>query len=687
MIRSAIASPITRIFRFFLCMLLLGALLAVLSACGGNAGGISCIDGKYYDESIDSDQPIPDAEVTLDIIARHEYEEYFNDLNQEKQRQTVIDKYLSYHLPAGDSTDALLKQLSAIGLYSIDLPTDAQLGYEQIDGFLGEASTVLSLADLFANALEDDQGFGDFVEEVSEKCDVADTAMQISKACLLIADLSNNDISNKEEYCTDLIDALSFITSYVPVFDEYFGESLSVVKEGVKIVIKNDTIHQNTLEAYGREIGRTSFFSRVTNRANFAFIVDATKWKESMAPTISDIFLRSSEFADMDSTDLRYLREYLLFRIPYEMQNPDKRGPETPVQPSKPVCSPHSWKYTDDPKATCEESGIQTATCTKCGYQQTTELKPLGHDYTSVVTAPTCAQNGFTTHTCTRCGDTYIDDRLEKLPHSYEDTVIAPTFETEGCTLHTCTACGFSYSDAFVAPLRLPDLSQGSAWYGYEIAPPFYPQRFDITVDHMTVTEISGSLESSVMYETRHQTSFTGTGTLSGGIIEYAVTFETPADFDFGIICDTITLYYDIAAERFTFQGCYNVSLERVPQETPPTLAENTTWSGLGEDPYYNSLHKDGHLFVLQVTEMNTLEIRGTFTLSYDGQVDHQSEFVGRGFKDGDIIYYEVMLLTPRTENVIIEITVDALCLEYHCETDSFDLDGFYSAELTRQPE
>lgn len=680
--RSNSTSPIIRIFRLLLCVLLLGAIAVSLAACGGNTGGISHKDGQYYDEN---DQPISNEEVTLDIIARYEYGKNFNDLNQETQRQTVIDKYLSYHLPAGDSTDELLKQLSAMKLYSIDLPTDAQLGHEQIDGFLGEASTVLSLADFFASALDDDQGFGDFVEEVSEKCDVADTAMQISKACLLIADLSNNDISNKEEYCTDLIDALSFITSYVPVFNEYFGESLAVVKEGVKIVIKNDTIHQNTLEAYGREIGRTSFFSRVTDRANFSFIVDATKWKESMAPTISDIFLRSSEFADMDSTDLRYLREYLLFRISYEMQNPDQRGPEIPAQPSKPVCTPHSWKYTNDTKATCEESGIQTATCSKCGYQQTTELKPLGHDYTSVVTAPTCDQNGFTTYTCSRCDDTYIGDQIEKLPHTFEDAVIDPTFETEGYTLHTCTACGTSYSDAFVAPLQLPELSQGNAWYGYEISPPLHPKRFDVTVNQMTATEISGSLEASVLYETRHQTSFTGTGTLNGGIIEYEVTFETPADFDFGIVFDTITLYYDIAAERFTFEGCYNASLDRVPREVPPTLAENATWSGLGEDPYYSHICNEDHQFVLNISKMNEMEISGHFTLSYNGNVDHDSDFIGRGFKDGDTIYYEVKLLTPRVEDVIITITVETFTLYYDCTSDTFVLGGFYDANLNRQ--
>jgi len=107
--------------------------------------------------------------------------------------------------------------------------------------------------------------------------------------------------------------------------------------------------------------------------------------------------------------------------------------------------------------------------CILCGFV----LSPmLGHDYTTVVTAPTCTENGFTTYTCTRCEYTYDGDIVEaeghrpgdpadcyseqrcvlcgtvladKLGHDYRAEIIAPTCTDKGYTTFTCSRCGDNY--------------------------------------------------------------------------------------------------------------------------------------------------------------------------------------------------------------------------------------------------
>lgn len=164
----------------------------------------------------------------------------------------------------------------------------------------------------------------------------------------------------------------------------------------------------------------------------------------------------------------------------------------------------HAYTETLTTAATCEAAGLKTFTCfcgnsyteaiaatghtpgaaADCTSNQictvcTKELAPaLGHNYSSVVTAPTCTQEGFTTHTCGRCGDVYTDSKIaakghtagaeatctsnqictvcgtELAPakgHDYKAVVTEATCTEDGFTTHTCANCGDTYTDSEVA--------------------------------------------------------------------------------------------------------------------------------------------------------------------------------------------------------------------------------------------
>ena len=82
---------------------------------------------------------------------------------------------------------------------------------------------------------------------------------------------------------------------------------------------------------------------------------------------------------------------------------------------------------------------------------------------------------------------------------------------------------------------------------------------------------------------------------------------------------------------------------------------------------------------------MTEADISGTLTVSYNGETDHHSKFTGRGHEYEGIVYYEVLLETPRTEtNIITSITIDRFWLEYNTETGIFEspLSAIYSVKM-----
>jgi hypothetical protein len=96
------------------------------------------------------------------------------------------------------------------------------------------------------------------------------------------------------------------------------------------------------------------------------------------------------------------------------------------------------------------------------------------------------------------------------------------------------------------------------------------------------------------------------------------------------------------------------------------------TYSGIGEDNFYVGFTNENHLFELEITQQREDAISGRLKVSYEGQVDHDTPFIGRGYRDGNKIYYEISLEIPRTETYILENTVDGFWLTYDLENDTF---------------
>ena len=231
-------------------------------------------------------------------------------------------------------------------------------------------------------------------------------------------------------------------------------------------------------------------------------------------------------------------------------------------------------------------------------------------------------------------------------------------------------------------------VTQLKNWYGYEEATGSQPRRIDFTVEEMSDTYIKGTLVSSILFETKHTTSFEGLGSLVDGNIQYDIVFESPADSTstFADYYSKITAIYDKAANTIQLKGCYSVTLGLMDYSTEPILAQNAKWSGIGQDDTSYGIYVEGHLFELDINKMTEAEIFGKLTVSKDGTIKHESTFYGRGYRKNKEFCYEVKLDTPREVENIGTRRVDFFWLDYLVEEDVFSFrTGWYYAEMDRQ--
>ena len=106
--------------------------------------------------------------------------------------------------------------------------------------------------------------------------------------------------------------------------------------------------------------------------------------------------------------------------------------------------------------ADCENAGVKTYTCTKCGTTKTEEIPSLGHSYDDGVQtkAPTCKEEGLMTYTCATCGGTKTEAIAKSDKHTWDEGVVTKemTCLVDGEKTFTCSVCGDKDVTAIKAP-------------------------------------------------------------------------------------------------------------------------------------------------------------------------------------------------------------------------------------------
>lgn len=230
------------------------------------------------------------------------------------------------------------------------------------------------------------------------------------------------------------------------------------------------------------------------------------------------------------------------------------------------------------------------------------------------------------------------------------------------------------------APVPVPE-PDPMLWVGYGGIASSTGLRLEMTVEEMTDTEISGRFEIFYLYENQYSSAFSGTGIVKDDDVVYAITYEEP------IVVNTIIgsyeynevdLVYSKSEDIFSFDrlsfSVYGEGMKRQTKEKPANIMENESWSGTGRDLAYLLLPTSHRQFDLDVDQMSEEDIRGKLTVYKDGELDHETEFTGRGYEKSGRINYEIMLEKPYTITTATcgEEVLDRFWLWYDIEEQKF---------------
>ncbi|MCD7766230.1 MAG: hypothetical protein LUH53_06910, partial [Lachnospiraceae bacterium] len=110
------------------------------------------------------------------------------------------------------------------------------------------------------------------------------------------------------------------------------------------------------------------------------------------------------------------------------------------------------WETVISP--TCEDTGSEKRSCTACGYTETRDVEPAGHDWEEDYTVDVeagCTTDGSKSIHCRNCAAVKDSEVIPATGHSYEAVVTEPTYTEQGYTVYTCTNCGDSYITDYTA--------------------------------------------------------------------------------------------------------------------------------------------------------------------------------------------------------------------------------------------
>ena len=110
-----------------------------------------------------------------------------------------------------------------------------------------------------------------------------------------------------------------------------------------------------------------------------------------------------------------------------------------------------TMSFTDAYKASdCENTGLNSRECTKCGYRYEEEIPAKGHDWKEAADTATCLAEGVKTYTCSRCPETKEENSAAK-GHSFTTATAAVpvTCITDGyASYKNCVVCGLYFGAA-----------------------------------------------------------------------------------------------------------------------------------------------------------------------------------------------------------------------------------------------
>lgn len=221
--------------------------------------------------------------------------------------------------------------------------------------------------------------------------------------------------------------------------------------------------NNDTIEIRSVDVGKTAYCSYlIRDKYTEKNLNDVTSfWTQGAGYTVtikvyepSGSLIKTQSYKNNDCTWFSFVPDRVgEYKIKASVTGNLSGGQEKTIKAEEKEHKYGSWTITR--KATCEQKGIKTRTCTICKKTETETIEKTKHTYkTAVVTkSATCEKAGEKTYTCSICGT----KKYEVIPATNHNIVVDKGFEpTETETGLTdgshCSLCGEIFTIQKVIP-------------------------------------------------------------------------------------------------------------------------------------------------------------------------------------------------------------------------------------------
>lgn len=115
--------------------------------------------------------------------------------------------------------------------------------------------------------------------------------------------------------------------------------------------------------------------------------------------------------------------------------------------------------------ATCQQKGVKTFTCKKCGDSYTEEIPMISHTYgEAVIVQSTCTKAGTKTYTCSVCGHSESEE-FPLAEHMYKTETQKAAPGKDGSIQTKCSVCGEVSAKQAISSPQVVGLSKSTVTY------------------------------------------------------------------------------------------------------------------------------------------------------------------------------------------------------------------------------
>lgn len=249
----------------------------------------------------------------LDSVAYAKYDKNFKKCSGEEKLE-VQRLYAIYKGVHRNMAEIYLK-------LDPDNTTEKLDNWDVADSAISNAGTAFSLLNLYGE-MRDKEKLANVFGTLESGTDIAGNVFKVVQTIVYCKELSGDDNLDPKNFSRMCIINLKNITSFIPVYDDYFSQCLDAIATGMDVLIENYQKHDEMLKAYDAALDPKSS-GRLTGK-RWEIATKPDWWDDlgnhtAMELSLADIVEHYEDLNGVSEMERKYMEGYILARLKYEL--------------------------------------------------------------------------------------------------------------------------------------------------------------------------------------------------------------------------------------------------------------------------------------------------------------------------------------------------------------------------------